>query len=220
MWPSEPLASRIYDWANWGLIAGLVIGVTSTILVVWMGNVKEAYLRKQVADVNHSTEQLKRENISLLKQLTEQGPRSHLLYGQRRSQLIERLKPFAGQRVEVRTCNISFNLYVLDNDTIGVAMLLRHILGEAGWAVNPPAVESCSGTGIFISRHPKSSDLTQKAAEALVAGLEQVPLVVNGVRLSGAPRPQQMAVFESGGKEIPFPPLGIDTIIIEVLAHP
>ena len=54
MWPSEEWASRVYDWANLGLIVGLVIGVISTVLVVWMGNVKEAYLPKQVAETNKS----------------------------------------------------------------------------------------------------------------------------------------------------------------------
>ena len=54
MWPSEDLASRLYDLANWGLVIGLVIGVVSTAVVVWMGNVKEAYLRRQVATLNQS----------------------------------------------------------------------------------------------------------------------------------------------------------------------
>jgi len=52
MWPPEESAARIYDAANWGLVAGLVVGVISTVLVVWMGNVKEAYLRSHVAETN------------------------------------------------------------------------------------------------------------------------------------------------------------------------
>ena len=50
MWPSEGLASRIADLANWLLIASLIAGVVSTALIVWMGNVKEAYLRRALAD--------------------------------------------------------------------------------------------------------------------------------------------------------------------------
>lgn len=45
VWPSESAASRAYDVASFGLIAGLAIGVVSTVLIVWMGNVKETYLR-------------------------------------------------------------------------------------------------------------------------------------------------------------------------------
>jgi hypothetical protein len=52
MWPSEELASRLYDLANTGLIAGLVIGVVSTIFLVWMGNAKESHLQKRLADTN------------------------------------------------------------------------------------------------------------------------------------------------------------------------
>lgn len=35
--------------ANWGLIIGLILGVISTVLLVWMGNVKEVYLRRELA---------------------------------------------------------------------------------------------------------------------------------------------------------------------------
>jgi hypothetical protein len=52
MWPPEELASRIYDAANWGLIAGLVLGVISTVLIIWMGNVKETYLRSHIAETS------------------------------------------------------------------------------------------------------------------------------------------------------------------------
>lgn len=41
MWPSEDLASRLYDTANVGLVVGLIIGVISTVLLVWMGNVRD-----------------------------------------------------------------------------------------------------------------------------------------------------------------------------------
>jgi hypothetical protein len=43
MWPSEEWASRLFDWANIGIICSLAVGVVSTVLLVWMGNVKEAY---------------------------------------------------------------------------------------------------------------------------------------------------------------------------------
>ena len=49
MWFSFEVASRIYDWANVFLIGALAVGVVATVLVVWMGNVKEAYLRRDIA---------------------------------------------------------------------------------------------------------------------------------------------------------------------------
>lgn len=50
MWPSEDAASRIYSWANIGLIFSLTLGVISTVLVVWLGNVKESYTAKELLD--------------------------------------------------------------------------------------------------------------------------------------------------------------------------
>jgi hypothetical protein len=42
-------ASRLYDWANVGLITALVAGAISTVLVVWMGNIKEGFFRESIA---------------------------------------------------------------------------------------------------------------------------------------------------------------------------
>jgi len=49
MWPSEDWASKIYDIANLFLIGALIVGAASTVLVVWMGNVKESYLKRDLA---------------------------------------------------------------------------------------------------------------------------------------------------------------------------
>ncbi len=52
MWPSAETASWLYDLANIGLIIGLVVGVVSTVLLVWMGNIKEEYLNRTIVKVN------------------------------------------------------------------------------------------------------------------------------------------------------------------------
>lgn len=46
MWPSLPTANHIADVANWFFIGSLVVGVVSTILIVWMSGVKETYWEK------------------------------------------------------------------------------------------------------------------------------------------------------------------------------
>jgi len=46
MWPSLPVANHIADIANWFFIGSLVVGVVSTILIVWMAGVKESYWEK------------------------------------------------------------------------------------------------------------------------------------------------------------------------------
>ncbi len=49
MWPTEDTAARLYNCANLGLIFSLCFGVASTVLVVWMGNVKEGYSNERIA---------------------------------------------------------------------------------------------------------------------------------------------------------------------------
>ena len=46
MWPSLPVANHIADMANVFFIGSLVVGVVSTILIVWMSGVKETYWEK------------------------------------------------------------------------------------------------------------------------------------------------------------------------------
>lgn len=76
MWPSFETASRLYDVANFAFIASLVIGVVATVTLVWMGNVKETYLRRDVAraglsaaDANERTAKLENENLRLKSKL-------------------------------------------------------------------------------------------------------------------------------------------------------
>jgi len=52
MWPSESLASRIYDCANWVFFASLVFGVVSTFFLVRMSNVKDTYLKAHLSDMS------------------------------------------------------------------------------------------------------------------------------------------------------------------------
>jgi hypothetical protein len=80
MRPSLPVANHIADVANWLFIGSLVVGVVSTILIVWMAGVKEAYWDldrmesgERIAQLNNDTERLKSDNLRLQTQL---APRS------------------------------------------------------------------------------------------------------------------------------------------------
>lgn len=52
MWPAYETAVWLYDKANIFLIGALVVGAIATVLVVWMGNVKEEYLKRDIANAN------------------------------------------------------------------------------------------------------------------------------------------------------------------------
>ena len=97
MSPSPALAAVIFGWANVGLIASLAVGVVSTVLIVWMGNIKEDDLKLKLAaamtgaakaneglakanagiananakaaEANEHAEQLRNANLALEKQL-------------------------------------------------------------------------------------------------------------------------------------------------------
>jgi multidrug efflux pump subunit AcrA (membrane-fusion protein) len=62
MWPSVEAASWIYDIANTGLIIGLVLGVVCTVLVIWMGNIKEEHLNRALADSRLRTASLEKQS--------------------------------------------------------------------------------------------------------------------------------------------------------------
>jgi hypothetical protein len=49
IWPSREWSEWLYDSANIALIVALVIGAFATVMIVWMGNKKEEYLKKDVA---------------------------------------------------------------------------------------------------------------------------------------------------------------------------
>ncbi|MGC1371904.1 MAG: hypothetical protein WA824_07190, partial [Candidatus Sulfotelmatobacter sp.] len=86
--------------------------------------------------------------LELQKELIAQGPRANLLYGKTAETLILELRPFSGQRVEIRYSPVSFNQYHIDTDTMGVAMRLQYLLGQAGWDVAPMLADNSNGTAI------------------------------------------------------------------------
>ena len=65
MWPSLKLVTLLFDIANGGLILGLVIGVAATVILVWSGNKKEAYLNRELSESRERTADLEKQSDSL-----------------------------------------------------------------------------------------------------------------------------------------------------------
>ena len=74
MWPSFETAVRLYDAANMFLIGALVVGAIATVLVVWMGNVKEEHLRRDLANTNVRAEEAKADASQSLAAASKQNP--------------------------------------------------------------------------------------------------------------------------------------------------
>jgi hypothetical protein len=132
MWPSEELASRLYDLANWGLIAGLVIGVVSTIFLVWMGNAKESHLQRRLADTNaiaalaneraaEANQKAEEERLARVK--IEERMGGWTLEKDAQSRITDKLKPFP---------DTPFDLKVDPNEARFMGVI-DHILLEAKW---------------------------------------------------------------------------------------
>lgn len=125
MWPSEEWASRIYDWSNVGLLVGLVIGVISTCLVVWMGNVKEAYFKNQIAVTKQDTALANERAAKAMESATLAENKNLIL----ESQLLTLRKQTEARRLtgeqKIKLANL------LSNENGGVAIVSPMADGEA-----------------------------------------------------------------------------------------
>jgi hypothetical protein len=140
--------------------------------------------------------------------LIEVAPRSELLYGESRKNLVVSLKKpqFAGQKVEIRFCDVSFNRYFIDSDTLTLAGRLHDVLQEAGWSADFPDRKGCNGTGVWVQVDPNASAQTRKAAAYLVASLKSLPMVADLTADLTGPSGE--------------PPKDVNAVVVTVEAHP
>jgi hypothetical protein len=186
-----------------------------------------AVLNNEAGKANKRSRELELESLSLRKELTAQGPRANLLYGQATDKFIAELKPFRLQKIEVRYSRVSLNLFNIDHDTMSLAMRLQYLLGQSEWDVAPLLVANSNGTAVWVTVRSKASESTIKAANKLVETLKDVSIKVNDTPdVSDEPRPPQVPIFDCGttsvckNKAVKLRPLDADTIVVTVLAHP
>lgn len=197
MWPSEELASRLYDLANWGLIAGLVIGVVSTIFLVWMGNAKESHLQKRLADTN-AIAALANERAAEANQKAEEERLARVKIEERmggwkldkdgQSRVVDKLKPFP---------DTPFDLMV-NPDEAKFMDVIDHILLAAKWVrkeheswgeprrpgyqENPILIHDkaamCATSGVHLELAAERMDDLGPAANAFIVALadEGIPV--------------------------------------------
>jgi hypothetical protein len=219
---SLELWKSIFDWATIIFIALTVFtGAGALITGDRLGKRQEEQLRNFQLSLTEAQTKLSEQQaktLDLQKQVIAQGPRVRLLWPEAtKHRIIDALTRFPKQKAEVSFCSI----YLTDNDTVGLAMLLRGILMEAGWSLSPVVLGNCSGTGITVWRSANAPKATQEAAEGMVAALIQVPFEVLGNRvyvneLRRDPQPRTI----QDGKEWTWTPPTDDTVFITVYAHP
>ncbi|MFZ0798388.1 MAG: hypothetical protein WCA13_02615 [Terriglobales bacterium] len=191
-----------------------------------LGNARKAaaIAEQHAADANARAAGLEVEALQLRKQVVLQGARENLLAGDNRQKLVHALKPFAGQRVDVRYSANAFmvnsaviSATPLGDDTVGLANALVGIMKDAGWSLPPTALlYSIQGYGINVEIVNAASPSTRAAAEELAKALRDVSLVVFGPQIVSPERTARV------GKEAQAmsPPLDENTIVLGVLTHP
>lgn len=221
----KALRRRVEKWAATVLVAGLGIELGSLVRTNQLFDVEIGAANGRAIEAIRRADREAKARVEIETRLVELGPRANLLNGKNRETLISATKAFAPQKAEIWYCATSFNNFFVDQDTMSVATLMRVILGDKGahWSLPPLAQANCTGTGISIRVGTKASESTKKAAQALLAALTALPLVVIGpaVEVSDVKRAPQPRVFDQNLKrELFFPPLGTDTIVVTVLSHP
>jgi hypothetical protein len=143
----------------------LFIDIIAVLLVV-AGVVGELATGILSANKNEQLRGKNRELIRLIEQkLAEQGPRLSFLNGENRKNLIDKLRPFAGQNFTVTYCRKSQN----DDEVTQLWVLLSIVLDEeAGWKWDHRFHDiNCAGHGVMIQVNDNSSARTKEAAKAL-----------------------------------------------------
>jgi hypothetical protein len=90
-------ADSVNFWANWFLVAALVIGVVSTYLVVVSGNAKEANLKSELRDKDDALEKYKLETGEKISEANARQKEAELK--------LEQLRRLSGPR------NINFDIF-------------------------------------------------------------------------------------------------------------
>jgi hypothetical protein len=182
-----------------------------------------AAAEERAAEANARAAKLEIEALQLRKQLQSQGPRANLITGEARKRLVDALKPFTKQPVDVRHCAtvIGINRRIatvtpIGDDVVGLASSLIDVLKEADWDVpSKPMPSTLQGEGIAVQVGVKASGRTKAAAQALVEALRRIPLAVED------PSDEHGEPWRRRPSDDPIePPFGDDTIVIDVLPRP
>jgi hypothetical protein len=191
MWPSLPVANQIADIVNWFFIGSLVVGVVSTILIVWMAGVKEAYWERdrtesaeRVASLTVQGDQLRKDTAEANARALEarlalekfKAPR--ILTADAQARLAAKLRSFSGSVFDIGIGPMG------DPEPLYLSRSIHSVLVAANWqhvawtgggqtyTESPmPSIGLATVTNVIIDVHPNWWPKFGGAAEALAAAL-------------------------------------------------
>jgi hypothetical protein len=206
MWPSLPVANQVADIANFFFIGSLVVGVVSTVTIVWMTGVKEAYwekdrgesaeriaalvtqgdqLRKETADANgRAAEATQRAAEATLELAKFKAPR--MLTEAQQAAVTEALRRFSGTRYDAGIGPMG------DPEPLYLLRSIAASLADAGWMqvswTGDPAAMTydehplariglTTVTNVIVDVHPEYWGKLGPAAEALAEALKAQGIV-------------------------------------------
>jgi len=202
MWPSLPVANHIADIANWYFIASLVVGVVSTILIVWMAGVKEGYWERdrtesaeRVASLVVQGDRLRKDTAEANARAMEaqlalekfKAPRS--LSAEQQDRIATKVRPFG---------SIPFDFAVqTDPESINLMEQISASLESAGWIRKPwkdggviftpqgkPPAGIVSFSGLAIQIDVSKTAEWDWAASTLWKAIEAEGIAATAVRLN------------------------------------
>ncbi|MDR3468930.1 MAG: hypothetical protein P4M07_23635 [Xanthobacteraceae bacterium] len=188
-------ASAVADWANIFFIGSLVVGVVSTVLIVWMSGVKEAHWEEDrrksaemIAALGVQGDQLRKDtaeaNAKALEARLElerfKAPR--LLGPGQLKRVAEKMGTFAGTRFDVAALPG-------DPEALNFALQIAAVLGAAGWSwiefnhptgplmtvygiPGKPNIGQGGAWGVVVQTHSDHADEFEAAAKALAGALD------------------------------------------------
>lgn len=188
-----------------------------------------ANLNKTAADANErasaaqvEAEQLRLRAEELEEKNLEQGSRDLLLYGKRGEDFTDAIRPFRGQKVEVRRCLFT------DNEARDTAERLTELFRSAGWAVSPGSPDwgepncmiiehnAAVPSGIWVGMpNPSPTPRTRDRTKELIQILGRIPLSaeLHPVLLDTARSTKDNRGFQERYDDP-------DAIVVSVMAHP
>lgn len=182
-WPSLQTASWLFDKASWVLAASLLIGAICTVLIVWMGTVKEHHwdLAREIAgnkignlEVRAAELNRQAEADRLARMQIEERIKPRVLSEAQQSLISQRMTEWAllpsGSKQSVAVFAYPMNL---DNGRL--ADQIASALAKAGWNINRYPVtmgfdiSAVAGVGLLTTTTARS----EKIGDELVSSLRE-----------------------------------------------
>jgi hypothetical protein len=171
MWPSEEWASRLFNWANMGLISSLIVGVVSTALLVWMGNVKEAY--GKITQHNFELELSKQQERTAKAERELLEERQHAanrdISPEDQNAISENLKAFAGQHGSIEIFPVTFESRFLAAQVEGILINAKWSMPPSPKLLTAPPITTVQGVGIFSTPDEQSKAAAKELFRLLAA---------------------------------------------------